>query len=82
MELLFYVPIGATETCNVSPSSGDLGVAGARIVVPGDPSRSVLYLRMSRRDASAMPPVATHLVDEAGAALIRDWISQMDARCQ
>jgi len=81
MELQYERPIGLTNTCNADPI-GDLGVPGAKIIVPGDPARSVLYLRMTRRDANGMPPVGSHLVDTQGAELIQQWISSLDASCQ
>jgi hypothetical protein len=46
-------------------------------IVPGDPTRSQLYVRMTLRDLEAMPPVCTQLVDPDGLALIRRWISSL-----
>jgi hypothetical protein len=80
--LRFSTAIGATNACSVAPSSGDLGVAGAQVIAPGDASKSVLYLRMNRRDANQMPPVASHVVDTQGAALLQQWINGMGAGCQ
>jgi hypothetical protein len=37
---------------------------------------------MSRRDATQMPPVGSHLVDAQGAALLQQWINGMSASCQ
>ena len=64
-----------TGACDVTPSSGDLGITDARIIAPGAPERSVLIARMNRRDSAAMPPVGSLRVDEAGVALLTDWIS-------
>jgi hypothetical protein len=52
------------------------------VIAPGDATKSVLYLRMSRRDASQMPPVASHVVDTQGAALLQQWINGMVAGCE
>lgn len=82
LDLRYSTPIDANNACNAAPASGDLGVADARVIVPGDASKSVLYLRMNRRDANGMPPVASHLVDTNGAALIQQWINSMGASCQ
>lgn len=60
----------------------DLGIAGARLVVPGDPQRSVLYLRATRRDGLQMPPVGSTRIDPDGERLLADWIRSMDADCQ
>jgi len=61
--------------CDVPPSSGDLGIVDARVIAPGAPERSVLIARMSRRDAAAMPPVGSLRIDDAGVALLTDWIA-------
>jgi uncharacterized repeat protein (TIGR03806 family) len=82
LDLRFSTAIGATNSCNVTPTGGNLGVNGAQIILPGDSSRSVLYLRMNRRDSNQMPPVGSHLVDTQGTTLLRQWIDGMGAGCQ
>jgi hypothetical protein len=74
--------IANTNTCNASPASGDLGVTNAKVIAPGDATHSVLYLRMSRRDANQMPPIASNRVDTDGAGLLQQWINAMNASCQ
>jgi hypothetical protein len=73
-----------TGACDVAPSRGDLGIANARIIAPGDDMRSVLLARMNRRnDPDMMPPLASNLVDTAGVQLIGVWIdSLVPASCQ
>ncbi|MBX3204834.1 MAG: PQQ-dependent sugar dehydrogenase [Labilithrix sp.] len=68
-----------TRTCNVAPQAGDLGVVGSKLVVPGDPGRSTLALRVRALDESRMPPLATRIVDEAGAAAVEAWIRELGA---
>ena len=63
--------------CNTTPSSGDLGVAGARLLVPGDPSKSLVYLRASRRGENQMPPLGTSVIDPEGTALLKAWIGSV-----
>ena len=77
LDLRFEVPFGWQGVCDVAPSTGDLGIAGARIVAPGDPERSVLYQRMKTRGAEQMPPLGTHVVDTAGTELVRSWITSL-----
>lgn len=67
--------------CNAAPQAGDLGIAGALVVAPGDHARSLLWVRMQRRDAPAMPPLGSTLVDTAGAALLQAWIDGMGVNC-
>jgi hypothetical protein len=67
-----------TLACDAAPQSGDLGLgASARIIAPGNPNLSVLVERMNRRDANAMPPLASNVIDQVGVALIRDWITSL-----
>ena len=77
MDLRYATAFPATNTCNALPQSGDLGIADGRLIVPGLPAQSLLHNRMSRRDGYAMPPLASTVVDTAGASLIADWIRNL-----
>lgn len=74
MDLRASTAIASTQLLGVMPQAGDLGLADARRVVPGDKARSVLWERMRRLDASRMPNLGSHVVDEEGVALIGAWI--------
>ena len=82
MDLRFGTAIGSTNTCNLAPNSGDLGIAAARLIAPGNSANSLIYVRMSRRDLHQMPPLASNLVDTSGVMLIQSWIDAMNASCQ
>ena len=83
MDLRHDTPLAATDACGVPPTLGDLGIPDARIIAPGEPDRSELLSRMSRRDAFGMPPIASLAPDADGAALIREWIESLTpASCQ
>lgn len=77
LDLRYTTTLAGTNACNVTPQAGDLGIANGRIVAPGDAARSVLLARMDRRDASAMPPLASKVVDTAGVSLVRNWINSL-----
>jgi hypothetical protein len=62
------------HVCDAKPDKGDLGVAGARLLSPGKPGRSLLSLRMRDLGAGRMPQLATYHVDEAGAEVVDAWI--------
>jgi mono/diheme cytochrome c family protein len=69
-----------TKTCNVAPQAGDLGVADAKLIAPGDPAKSTLALRMRSLDpVQRMPNVATRLVDDRGVAAVEAWIRSVAA---
>jgi uncharacterized repeat protein (TIGR03806 family) len=84
IDLRHSTALAQTGACDVAPTAGDLGIANARIIAPGDDARSVLLARMNRRnDPAMMPPVASNLIDNAGVALISAWIDSLNAAsCQ
>ncbi len=49
-----------------------------KVVKAGDPANSVALYRTNRRDANAMPPIGSNLVDARGVALLSEWISQLN----
>ena len=58
--------------------STSLSCDGLPRVVPGDPDASGIWFRMTQRDnGDQMPPIASEFVDDAGVALIDDWITQL-----
>jgi hypothetical protein len=65
--------------CGEAPDQGDLGVDGARIFFPGDPTRSLISLRMHRLGANRMPPVGTNIVDALGTDVVDRYITATTA---
>ena len=81
MDLRFETALADTNTCDVVPAGETLGIPDARILAPGDASRSVLIQRMSRRDAYGMPPLGSSEPDANGVALLTTWVDGLSA-CQ
>ena len=77
MDWRHATPLAAVNACGAVPQSGDLGIAGARLIAPGDAAKSLLVQRATRRDAHGMPPLASTLVDAAGASLLSDWVEAL-----
>jgi uncharacterized repeat protein (TIGR03806 family) len=51
-------------------------------VVPGDPDHSILVHRIeSTQPGILMPPLGRSVVDEAGVALVSDWVSGISGSC-
>ena len=51
--------------------------------MPGEPEESILLYRMETNDPGAMmPELGRAIRHEEGIALIRQWISELDADCQ
>lgn len=77
IDLRYMTPFAMTRTCDVPPEATDFGIAGARIIAPGAPARSIVHVRVTRRGFGQMPLVGSLQVDPAGSALLRDWITSL-----
>lgn len=55
----------------------DLGITGAKVVVPQDLGRSILHYRMNRVGADQMPPLARNQIDTAGVSVVAAWIASL-----
>ena len=75
MDFRWSTSLFDTQTCNAAPITGDLGILGAKIVVPGDPSKSLLVQRPSRTGADRMPPLATSVIDTQGVSVLTNWVT-------
>lgn len=73
MDLRFDAP--NMNVCGAAPNAGDLGIPDAKLIAPGQPDKSILLQRMSRRDDKQMPPLASHIVDPHGIDLVTKWIT-------
>lgn len=59
---------------NKGTGVGTFGMRNAKLIVPGDPYRSVLFYRMSKLGYARMPYIGSQVVDSQGVALIEKWI--------
>jgi uncharacterized repeat protein (TIGR03806 family) len=78
-DLRFSRTFKGTHLCNAAPEAGSLGVDDAKLVVPGDPERSLLSVRMHRTDSTRMPPIGSALIDTKGTNIVDAWIESMNA---
>ncbi len=76
-QLLSTLALKDTGTINVRPGQGTFDLTDPRILVPGEPERSLLHYRMTKLGLGHMPHIASNLLDEQGEKLIYDWIKQM-----
>ena len=81
MDLRFTTPLAATKTCNVVPERGSMAIADARLLAPGEPTRSLLVRRPQALDVWRMPPLASRVVDTQGTALLGAWIGTVSFAC-
>jgi hypothetical protein len=77
MELEFHQKRKDMRVVGVKPLHHTFDVPDAKLIDPGHPEKSMLYLRIARRGEGQMPPLATSLVDREAVQLIHDWIKRM-----
>jgi len=75
MELGLSTPREKMELIEARPQHDTFGIANAMLVAPGEPDRSVLVERLSRRGRGQMPPLALHRIDKNAVVLMREWIA-------
>lgn len=74
-ELQASLPLEATLTVDTRPGQGTFQLADPRILVPGNPERSLVWHRMQRDGLGRMPHIASSVKDKQGIDLVRDWIA-------
>ncbi|HVX63436.1 MAG TPA: hypothetical protein VHC19_22640, partial [Pirellulales bacterium] len=76
-QLLATLPLEELGIVNVRPAHGDFGLGRGRLLVPGEPERSILRYRMAKLGLGRMPHVASSVLDAEALEIIRDWIEQL-----
>jgi uncharacterized repeat protein (TIGR03806 family) len=77
LDFRYTTTLLGTNSCDVQPTTGDLGIANARLIAVGDASRSVVLARVNRVGANQMPPLSRHAIDTQGVALLTSWINNL-----
>ena len=70
-------PLDQTGMINGELAAGDLGIAGAKIVVPGAPEKSILYRRLKDGGFFRMPPVQYHNAPSPILPVLEEWIRSL-----
>jgi uncharacterized repeat protein (TIGR03806 family) len=76
-QLLATLPVNELGVVDTKPGQGPFDLRDPRILVPGDPARSMLHHRMTRTGLGRMPHIASSVVDADAVKLIGDWIKAM-----
>ena len=63
------IPLTETKAVNTPPGQGTFDLADPRIIVPGDPDRSLILHRMKLTGLGRMPHVALKIVDQPAVDL-------------
>ena len=77
MELGSATPRDDMKLLAARPQHDTFGISDAMLVAPGEPDRSVLLHRLTRRGKGQMPPLVSTRVDERAVSLMRDWIASL-----
>jgi uncharacterized repeat protein (TIGR03806 family) len=59
------------------PGQGNFDLRDPRILVPGDPERSLILHRMKLLGLGRMPHVASLAIDEKGVKLVEEWVRSL-----
>jgi uncharacterized repeat protein (TIGR03806 family) len=70
----FDTPLKLQNIIN-GPVGNQMGITGARVVVPGNTNKSMLFRRISILGENQMPPIARNVVDTNAVAAFAKWIS-------
>jgi hypothetical protein len=84
-DVRYDVPFASTNLLCTPPGKGDLGVTGAKLLVPTDPMSSLIWLRMhapkgdmTTGETGRMPEIGSAVIDNQGTALISQWITSIN----
>jgi hypothetical protein len=87
-DVRYDVPFPSTNLLCTPPGKGDLGVSGAKLLVPTNPMSSLIWLRMhapkgdmTTGETGRMPEIGSAVIDTNGTDLIRQWITSITAAC-
>jgi len=75
----FETPLKKQNLIN-GPVANQLGIAGAKVVVPGDTNKSILFYRVSQVGENQMPPLGKNVVDDKAVAVFAKWIMTQRAK--
>jgi uncharacterized repeat protein (TIGR03806 family) len=76
-QLLQTLPLAELGVLDTKPGQGNFGLKDPRILVAGDPERSLVLQRMQKTGLGRMPHIGSNVVDEKAVQLIEEWIKQL-----
>lgn len=76
-ELHASIPLKETLAVNTRAGQGNFGLSDPRILVPGEPDRSLLLTRIQLDGLGRMPHIASKVIDRDAINLLRSWITEL-----
>jgi uncharacterized repeat protein (TIGR03806 family) len=67
--------LGAMNAIDALPTQGDLGISGARRILPGSANQSLLWARVQSTQAGVHMPPQGRAADSLAVSLLGDWIN-------
>ncbi len=74
-QLLATMPLAELGIVNARPHQGFFNLKDPKVLVPGNPERSMIYHRITKLGLGRMPHVASNVIDEQSAKMLREWIA-------
>jgi len=76
-KLISTLPLAELGIVGVAPGHGGLGLTDPKLLVPGQPDRSIILQRMTLTGLGRMPHIGSRVPHESAIKLIREWIAQL-----
>lgn len=76
-QLLYTLANDDMGVLGVKPGQGGFDLKDPKLIVPGEPDRSMIYHRMTRLGQGRMPHVASTVLHEDAVKLIKQWIAEL-----
>lgn len=77
LELDYSKSLKEAGILDARPKQGDFGIPDARLIAPGDPTRSVVLYRMAKFGRGRMPHLGSEFPDRAGITAVGLWIDSL-----
>ena len=76
-DLQASIPLAQSKAVNTKPGQGSFQLNDPRIVVPGEPDRSMILHRMTLEELGRMPHIASKIVDREAVTMLTQWIASL-----
>jgi hypothetical protein len=76
-QLLATLPLDQLGIVNTRPGQGQFNLDDPKVLVPGNPERSMIHHRMTKLGLGRMPHVASNVIDEKAVKMLAQWIRQL-----
>ncbi len=73
-QLIATLPLEQLGIVGTRPGHGTFDLKDPKDLLPGDPDRSMIYHRMTKLGLGRMPHVASNVVDDDAAKMLKAWI--------